>query len=164
VPNSLHALAERKIGGPEDLLALAAEAGIDVLDEMEAVAKTQLSPHLWARATNGPTLLCSTSVGSAHVPADADLTVGGLLIEPKTSLRHATPENADLDRGTMRQVIFYALHDRDDGHALTEAALYQARFGYLATWSLETLLLREDQPNRGIIAARLGWKQLVETP
>lgn len=162
VPNPLHTLAEEGISGPDDLLALAPEAGIEALDEMAALAQTRLLPHLRTRAAHGPTFLGPTFAGSKHMPADADLIVDGLLVELKTSPRHATPDHADLDRETVRQIVGYALHDWEDEYALAEVGLYQARFGYLATWPLEVLFSRENQPDKGISAARLEWKQFID--
>ena len=40
----------------------------------------------------------------------------------------------------MFQVIGYALLDFDDAYQLTEVGMFSARYGYLATWDLASLL------------------------
>jgi hypothetical protein len=74
-----------------------------------------------------------TFVGSGDVGgADADLVVGGLLVEIKSVSRPETlPNNA------IWQLAGYALLDYDDEHRFDEVSFYLSRIGWLVTWQAD---------------------------
>ena len=69
------------------------------------------------------------------MPGDADLIAGGLLIELKTVSKKPSLGVTDL-----WQMLGYVLMDYADEFAITDVALFSARYGYLAQWNLSTLL------------------------
>ncbi|MFF2086689.1 hypothetical protein ACFVVM_23200 [Nocardia sp. NPDC058176] len=121
------------------LLALTPADAIRQLWELRGVAEEHLLPHLAPPIHPGPTfdasILCN---------ADADLIAGGLLLDLKTHLGPKNPRTgtrADaLTTTDLYQLIAYALFDHTDTYALTDLALYSARYGHLATWPLPELL------------------------
>ena len=66
---------------------------------------------------------------------DADLVAGGLLIELKTTIKKPSLGVTDL-----WQILGYVFMDYVDGFAVTDVALFSARYGYLAQWNLDVLL------------------------
>jgi hypothetical protein len=74
-----------------------------------------------------PTFAGSGDVGGA----DADLVVDGRLVEVKSLTRPGS-----LSERTIRQLAGYVLLDYDDVYALREVCLYQARIGWLVSWSV----------------------------
>jgi hypothetical protein len=73
--------------------------------------------------------------GSEIMPGDADLIAGGLLTELKT-----TSKKPSLGVTDLWQMLGYVLMDYVDEYAVTDVALFSARYGYLAQWNLDTLL------------------------
>jgi hypothetical protein len=117
----------------DDLLALAPPAGLDQLAQFREVFQSTLLPQLASRTepwTLGPTFAGSALIGGA----DGDLIAAGLLLELKTSSKLSLPATDTL------QVIGYALLDFDDAYRLDTLGLFNARYGYLATWNAASLL------------------------
>jgi len=73
--------------------------------------------------------------GSQIMPGDADLVAGGLLTELKT-----TTKKPSLGVTDLWQMLGYVFMDYVDGFAVTDVALFSARYGYLAQWNLDVLL------------------------
>lgn len=117
----------------DDLLGLAPPAGLDQLARLRQVFETALLPQLAAR--HGPWALGPVFTGSAVMNADADLIAAGLLLDLKT-----TAARPSLGIKDMCQLIGYALLDFDDEYRITEVGLFAARYAYLATWDLGSLL------------------------
>lgn len=122
-----------------DLLALATDAEVTDLITLRDLALERLLPALPA----GEAATGITFDGSADLKADADLIVGGLLIDFKAGqggkpradgTRAATLERTDLD-----QLLGYTLMDYSDTYGLRMVGVYAVRFGYLRTWTIAEL-------------------------
>jgi hypothetical protein len=120
-----------KVSG-EALLGLAPPAGLTQLAAFRHVFETALLPQLAAKT--GPWALGPTFAGSELIKADADLIAAGLLLELKTAAK------LSLGITDLLQVIGYALLDFEDDYRIAELGIFTARYGYLATWELATLL------------------------
>jgi hypothetical protein len=116
----------------DDLLGLAPAAGLDQLSQFRQVFTSALLPGLADR--RGQWTIGPSFSGSALIMADADLIAAGLLMDLKTSARFSLPVT------DLFQVIGYALLDFDDEFGVTEVGLFSARYGYLATWEISSLL------------------------
>ncbi len=66
---------------------------------------------------------------------DADLVAGGMLTELKT-----TNKKPSLGVTDLWQMLGYVLMDYVDEFAITDVALFSARYAYLAQWNLDALL------------------------
>jgi hypothetical protein len=103
----------------EDLVAQAEVASV-ALGELRAAC-----PPRHAHA--GPDFTGSPDVGDA----DADLILGGLLIDVKGTV---TPSR--LRKPEFYQLLGYALLDYDDEYGIDRLGFYLSRFGRLITWPL----------------------------
>jgi hypothetical protein len=101
----------------EDLKALA-EVASSALGELRAAC-----PPCHVHA--GPDFAGSSDVGNA----EADLIVGGLLIDVK-----GTVAPSRLRKPEFYQLLGYALLDYDDEYGIDRLGFYLARFGRLITW------------------------------
>jgi hypothetical protein len=120
-------------GTARPVLEAAPDAGLEQLAALRGALESVLLPALGARRglwTAGPEF-----AGSAILGGDADLIAGGLLIELKT-----TSQKPSLGIAGLWQVLGYVLMDYADEFAITDVALFSARYGYLAQWNLGTLL------------------------
>ena len=116
--------------------------------------ETALIPRLTDR--RGPWALGPTFSGSAVIGgADGDLIAAGLLLELKTSAK------LTLAVKDLFQVIGYALLDFDDEYKLTELGIFNARYAYLATWSLGNLLSELAGHPVRLQSARQEFRQLL---
>ncbi len=144
-------------GGPvttDALLALASPAGLDQLARFRHVFETSLIPQLATR--RGPWAVGPTFAGSAMIGgADGDLIAAGLLLELKTSAK------LTLAVKDLFQVIGYALLDFDDEYNLAEVGIFSARYAYLATWSLDSLLSELAGHPASHRAARQEFRRLL---
>jgi hypothetical protein len=130
--------------GPEstarDLLTLANSAEVADLIAMRDLARLKLLPALPA----GPVASGAVFDGSEDLNADADLIVGGMLIDIKAGQggkpRKDGTRIAVLSRAELDQLIGYALMDYSDDYQIRRLAIYAARFGYLVSWPLSELL------------------------
>lgn len=78
----------------------------------------------------GPTFAGSRDVGGA----DADLIVGGLLLDIKAKARTAA------SREEFYQLLGYVLLDYDNRYRIDRVGLYLSRFGHLITWTITEYL------------------------
>jgi len=125
-----------------DLLDLATAAEVDDLLALTEAARHALLPVLSAR---GPALhIGRVFAGSGHVGgADADMIVGGLLVEWKVNLgdrRRDGRRRCALSLDTIHQLLGYLLLDYDDAFQIDALGVYAARYAYLVTWPLAQLL------------------------
>jgi hypothetical protein len=123
---------QRYRGSAGELLGLASPAALGQLARFREVFASALVPQLALRP--GRWVLGAEFAGSALMKADADVIAAGLLLDLKTSSK------LTLGLTTMFQVIGYALLDFKDAYQLTEVGTFSARYGYLATWDLDSLL------------------------
>jgi hypothetical protein len=115
-----------------ELLELASSAALSQLAELRCVFETELLPALAER--HGMWALGPTFKGSSLMNADADLVAAGLLLDLKTS------KKLTLGVKDVLQVIGYVLLDFDDEFGIAEVGIFAARYAYLATWDLASLL------------------------
>lgn len=134
-----------RCGTARSLLEAAPDAGLEQLAALRGALESGLLPALGARRglwAAGPEF-----AGSAIMRGDADLIAGGLLTELKT-----TSQKPFLGVTDLWQVLGYALMDYTDEFAVTDVALFSARYGYLAQWNLGALLPgtgRQARDSRG---------------
>ncbi|RAO63884.1 hypothetical protein [Micromonospora saelicesensis] len=122
-----------------DLLALADTDEVADLIAMRDVAAECLLPTLPA----GPVATGSTFDGSADLQADADLIVGGILVDFKAGQgsrpRADGSRAAVLRREDLDQLLGYVLLDYSDAFALHSVAIYAVRYGHYTVWPLADL-------------------------
>lgn len=119
--------------GRDELLALAPDDALDQLAGIRRVFEDVLATELAKRP--GAWALGPTFSGSKLMKGDADLIAAGLLLEVKT-----TKAKPALSKIELYQLLGYALMDLDDAFGLDSVAIFNARYGYLATWDLVDLL------------------------
>lgn len=150
----------------DDLLGLAPQPTIEELHAIREVMEASLLPPLRARL--GPWALGPTFTGSGAVGgADADLIASGLLVELKTTLgrkRSDGGRTCTLDKLELFQILAYSLLDLDDRYRLMEVALFNARYGYLASWALDGLVRELSGGALDISAARAEFTLVLESP
>ncbi len=137
----------------DDLLDLASPQTMVELAELRSLALTHLLPQLSGQS--GLWALGPTFDGSELMAADADFVVGGLLVELKTGLgdkRRDGTRRCGLEVKTLYQLLGYALMDFQDAFGLQAVGLYEARYGYLVTWPLTSLL--EELASRPVVLAQ----------
>ncbi|MEW2384326.1 hypothetical protein AB0873_19855 [Micromonospora sp. NPDC047707] len=126
----------------EDLLALANPDEVADLIAMRDLAVERLLPAL----PSGPVTTSATFDGSADLHADADLIVGGMLVDFKAGQggrpRADGSRAAVLRREDLDQLLGYVLLDYSDTFALRAVAVYAARFGHFMSWPLGELFAR----------------------
>jgi hypothetical protein len=136
----LAALDSRSVSGA-DLLELASPAALGQLAALREQAEEVLLPALASRV--GRWAVGPTFEGSKLMNADADLIAAGTLVEIKTVLgskRKDGSRYAVLDAHMLFQLVGYVLLDFHDEFNIREVALFNARYGDLATWDLQELL------------------------
>jgi len=117
----------------QSLLEAAPGAGLEQLAALQGVMDSVLLPAVNSR--HGLWAIGPTFAGSEIMRGDADLIAGGLLTELKT-----TSKKPSLGVTDLWQILGYVLMDYVDEFAITDVALFSARYGYLAQWNLGTLL------------------------
>ncbi|MEV1288747.1 hypothetical protein [Micromonospora sp. NPDC049679] len=126
----------------EDLLALANAEEVADLIAMRDLAVERLLPAL----PSGPVTTGTTFDGSADIHADADLIVGGMLVDFKAGQggrpRADGSRAAVLRREDLDQLLGYVLLDYSDAFALRAVGVYAARFGHFMSWPLGELCAR----------------------
>ena len=115
------------------LLEAAPDAGLEQLAALRVVMESALLPAVGSR--RGLWAIGPVFAGSQIMPGDADLIAGGLLVELKT-----TSKKPSLGVTDLWQMLGYVLMDYVDEFAITDVALFSARYGYLAQWNLDALL------------------------
>ena len=128
------------------LLEAAPDAGLEQLAALRGVMELALLPAIGSR--HGLWAIGPVFAGSEIMRGDADLIAGGLLTELKTTTKKPSLGVTDLS-----QMLGYVLMDYVDEYAITDVALFSARYGYLAQWNLSTLLPR--LAGRAVTAAAL---------
>ncbi|MFY1702639.1 hypothetical protein ACN28G_12985 [Micromonospora sp. WMMA1923] len=123
-------------------LALANADEVADLVAMRDLAVVRLLPALSAgRVVTGPTF-----EGSADLNADADLIVGGMLVDFKAGQggrpRADGTRAAALSRTELDQLLGYVLLDYRDEYQLDTVAVYAARVSHLQAWPLADLCAR----------------------
>jgi len=117
----------------QSLLEAAPDAGLEQLAGLRGVVESALLPAVGSR--RGLWAIGPVFAGSEIMRGDADLIAGGLLTELKT-----TSKKPSLGVTDLWQILGYVLMDYVDEFSITDVALFSARYGYLAQWSLGTLL------------------------
>jgi hypothetical protein len=143
-------------GSARALLDAAPDAALELLAALREVMEAVLLPGLASRRglwATGPVF-----AGSQLMPGDADLIAGGLLAELKTTA--SKPSLAVTD---LWQILGYVLMDWEDEFAITDVALFSARYGYLAQWSLAELLPQLAGRPVTVTALRSEFRALLET-
>ncbi|MEU6663033.1 hypothetical protein [Streptomyces sp. NPDC046821] len=111
------------------------DAAVEDLVQLAGLAAPVFAPLAVAlpaeRKVAAPLFTGSRDVGGA----DADLILGGMIVDCKATIR---PHR--IGRAELYQLIGYALLDYDDIYQLDSAALYLARTGTLVRWDLDELL------------------------
>ena len=128
------------------MLSAAPDAGLEQLAALRGVTESALLPGISSR--HGLWAIGPVFAGSKIMPGDADLVAGGLLIELKTTSRKPSLGVTDL-----WQMLGYVVMDYVDEFAITDVALFSARYGYLAQWNLDVLL--PQLAGRPVTAAEL---------
>jgi hypothetical protein len=137
------------------LLETAPEAGLEQLAALRKVMESALLPALAAK--DGLWAIGPVFAGSKIMPGDADLITGGLLIELKT-----VGKKPSLGVTDLWQILGYVLMDYADDFAVTDVALFSARYGYLAQWNLSTLLPHLAGEPVTAAALRADFRTLLE--
>ena len=138
------------------LLEAAPDAGLQQLAALREVMDLALLPAIGTRS--GLWAIGPVFAGSEIMNADADLIAGGLLTELKTTSKKPSLAVTDL-----WQVLGYVLMDYVDEFAITDVALFSARYGYLAQWNLGTLLPQLAGRPVTTRALRSEFRELLET-
>jgi len=143
------------------LLALANGDEVGDLITMKSLASARLLPLLPA----GPVFSGATFDGSVDLNADADVIVGGVLVDFKASRggrpRQDGSRTGALARGDLYQLLGYVLLDYSDRYAIHTVAIYAARFGFLASWPLPALCATLAGRAVNLAALRSEFRQLV---
>ncbi|MEH0972811.1 hypothetical protein V6U77_16965 [Micromonospora sp. CPCC 205546] len=125
-----------------DLLALANAEEVADLIAMRDLAVERLLPAL----PSGAVTTGATFDGSADIHADADLIVGGMLVDFKAGQGGRPRANGSratvLRREDLDQLLGYALLDYSDAFGLRAVGVYAARFGHFVSWPLAELCTR----------------------
>ncbi|MEU5948621.1 hypothetical protein ABZ793_24110 [Micromonospora sp. NPDC047465] len=149
--------------GAGDLLALANADEVADLIAMRDLAVERLLPAL----PSGPVVTGTTFDGSADLNADADLIVGGVLVDFKASQggrpRADGSRAAKLAREELDQLLGYVLLDYSDRFTLDTVAVYAARFGHYTAWPLSELCARMAGHPVDLAALRQDFAEVVRT-
>jgi hypothetical protein len=149
----------------DGLLMLASADEVADLMALTEAARRNLLPAVAARG--GPLHLGPTFAGSLDVGgADADVIVGGLLVEVKVQLGGRTRDGrrrCSLEQRTMHELLGYLLLDYDDAHQIDTLGVYSARWRYLATWPVDDLLCVLAGHPVDLVRERADFAALVKT-
>ncbi|KAB1930789.1 hypothetical protein F8271_27085 [Micromonospora sp. ALFpr18c] len=143
-----------------DLLALANADEVANLIAMRDLAVEKLLPRL----PSGPVATGSTFEGSVDLNADADLIVGGVLVDFKATQGRARPDGsraAALTRAEIDQLLGYVLLDYSDAFALHSVAIYAIRYGHYRAWPLDELCAELAGRPIDLAAMRQEFAQVV---
>jgi hypothetical protein len=140
-------------GTASELLGLASPAALGQLAGLREVFASALLPQLASRP--GRRVLGAEFTGSALIKSDADVIAAGLLLDLKTESK------LSLGITTLWQVIGYALLDFDDAYQLSEVGTFAARYCYLATWDIGTMLGELAGDHVDLPSVRREFQQLL---
>jgi hypothetical protein len=122
--------ALRSARGAAELLALAPPEAVEDLRTLSWAFHDSRHELLSQPFVLNPTFVGSHEVGGA----DADLIVGGCLLDIKTTV------NPRLEPWWLYQLLGYALLDYGDRHGIREVGLYYARQSTEVRWGLDELI------------------------
>jgi len=137
------------------LLEAAPQAGLAQLAALRDVMESALLPAIASR--QGLWAVGPVFAGSQIMPGDADLVAAGLLVELKT-----TAKKPSLGVTDLWQILGYVLMDYEDDFAITDVALFSARYGYLAQWNTRTLVQQLAGRPLTTAALRSEFRALLE--
>ena len=137
------------------LLDTAPDAGLQQLTELRGVMESALLPAIGSRP--GLWAIGPVFAGSQIMRGDADLIAGGLLTELKTTIKKPSLGVTDL-----WQMLGYVFMDYADEFAITDVALFSARYGYLAQWNLDMLLAQLAGKPVTAPALRAEFRELLQ--
>ncbi len=127
-------IAAQNIAGSSSLDAALGSPDQRWVDDVSAVAARCIEPvgQIGDRGTVavGPAFAGSALVGGA----DADLIVGGLLLDVKAAAK------ATLRKRDIHQLIMYSLLDLHEEYEIESVAILTARWGVVVEWDLTELL------------------------
>lgn len=126
----------------------------DVATLAPHVAEDHADLRMGRKLVFGPTFGLSSALGGA----DADFIADGLLLDLK-----ATSTTKILTRGTLLQVVGYALADTDDGYAITTVGISGLRWRRRWTHDLGALVARlsEDEQRSEVAELRAEFSDVV---
>jgi hypothetical protein len=139
----------------QSLLEVAPSAGLEQMAALRDVMESVLLPEISSR--HGLWAIGPTFAGSEIMRGDADLVAAGLLTELKT-----TTKKPSLGVTDLWQVLGYVFMDYVDEYAMTDVALFSARYGYLTQWKLDTLLPQLAQEPVTLDGIRTEFRALLE--
>jgi hypothetical protein len=139
-----------------ELLDLPPAAALRQLAQFRQVYGATLLPALASR--RGLWAIGPTFTGSQFMNADADLIAAGLLLDIKTSAKKLSLGVTDLF-----QLIGYVLLDFDDEFSLEAVGIFNARYAYLATWNLSSLLDELADHSVSLATVRERFQELLVT-
>jgi hypothetical protein len=139
----------------QSLLQAAPDVGLEQLAALRVVMESALLSAVGSR--RGLWAIGPVFAGSQIMRGGADLIAGGLLVELKT-----TTKKPSLGVTDLWQLLGYVLMDYVDEFAITDVALFSARYGYLAQWSLGELLPKLAARPKTETALRAEFRALLE--
>ncbi|MEU8329342.1 hypothetical protein [Micromonospora sp. NPDC048839] len=148
-------------GRASDLLALANADEVADLIAMRDLAVEQLLAGL----PSGAVATGSTFEGSADLNADADLIVGGVLVDFNASRGRARPGGsraAGPTRTDIDQLLGYVLLDYSDAFALHSVAIYAVRYGHYVAWPVDNFCAELAGRPIDLAAMRQEFAQVVQ--
>lgn len=138
----------------DDLLVLAAPAWRADLTQLSYAFHADRSMLFSKAAVLNPTFAGSAGIGGA----DADIIVGGCLIDFKASI------NQPLETPWLWQLLGYALLDYDDKYKISSLGIYMARQTMLVEWPISELLTALSGGAAGSLAeTRAQFRIVVES-
>jgi hypothetical protein len=103
--------------------------------------------------------------GSRYLPADADLIVGDLLVEMKSTIggqpRKDGTRAVKFERKDLYQLLGYLLMDFSDRYGIRQVGLYAIRFESFQTWKVDQFLEAAAGRPLDLVEARQAFKQVL---
>ncbi|WP_248761299.1 hypothetical protein [Pseudarthrobacter sp. SSS035] len=124
----------------DTMLEQADNAAVAELVALRELSEERLIPSLTGPFSLGPTFDLSKLGPTQRIAAEADLIVGGLLIDIKTTL---APKNKAglrpdaLKADSVYQLLGYALLDYSNQYNIDRIGIFSARYGTLTEWPLD---------------------------
>lgn len=140
---------------PKDVAEFISKSPEWILDDI--AAQNALYREVMAEFLTQPAILNPTFQGSDDVGgADADLIVGGCLIELKSSRRNLASKD-------IYQAIGYCLLDYEDKYGINAVSVYRSRYGINHCWEIDDFLTRAMQQPEGLPDVRDKLRQALQT-
>jgi hypothetical protein len=146
-----------------NLLDIPTAAQVTALRDITNLAEHAFLNRLWERHTTS--VLAPEFPLSNRMNADADLLIDTTLYELKTNLGQRRQDGTrvcELALATLLQVLGYVLHDADDQHHIDTVGIYQARYGYLAKWPVDSLVAELAGHPLHLGDLRSEWSDLIQ--